>query len=111
MFKESHYRPLPKSVIIKHSEIDGLGLFALEDIPKDTNLGITHVWVMNMWIRTPLGGFINHCARPNAEAVDHVHDGYQDVPYRTCKTIEDVKAGDEITFYYSLKEYELAENV
>ena len=43
MFSENHYRPLPKEVIIKQSEIDGYGIFAKEDISKDTELGITHV--------------------------------------------------------------------
>ena len=30
MFSENHYRPLPKEIIIKQSEIDGYGIFAKE---------------------------------------------------------------------------------
>ena len=33
------YRPLPNSVTIKDSDLHGLGLFATEDIPKNTILG------------------------------------------------------------------------
>ena len=37
------YKPLPESVTIKPSGIDGLGLFANQDIKQATNLGMTHV--------------------------------------------------------------------
>ena len=40
------YRPLPKSLTIKKSGIDGLGLFAVDDIEISTELGITHI---NLW--------------------------------------------------------------
>jgi hypothetical protein len=65
------YRPLPVSLEIRKSEIDGLGLFATQDIPENTELGITHVKdsrFENGYIRTPLGGFFNHSENPNCEA-------------------------------------------
>ena len=70
------YRPLPKEVTIKESDIEGLGLFAIEKIPKGTNLGITHV-LDSRWpdgyIRLPLGGFYNHSETPNIENyVDYI---------------------------------------
>ena len=37
------YRPLPKEVTIKQSGIEGLGLFAKEDIKSHTDLGLTHI--------------------------------------------------------------------
>ena len=37
------YRPLPKEVTINKSYIEGLGLFAEEDLPANTKLGISHV--------------------------------------------------------------------
>ena len=37
------YHPLPKSLTIKKSEVQGLGLFSKTRILKDTNLGLTHV--------------------------------------------------------------------
>ena len=101
MFKETHYRPLPKSVTIAMSSIQGLGLFATEDIPKGTDLGMTHLWFLNQWIRTPSGGFINHAENPNAEAKERTDT----VTIRTLVTVTDIKKGEEITFYYTLKEY------
>ncbi len=62
------YRPLPKELTIKNSPIEGLGLFALEKIKKNSYLGITHIrdeQFENKYIRTPLGGFYNHSNEPN----------------------------------------------
>mgnify|MGYP003652528202 FL=1 len=36
------YQPLPDSLTIKPSKINGLGLFAIKTIPKNTDLGMTH---------------------------------------------------------------------
>ena len=58
------YKPLPESVTIKQSGINGLGLFAAQEIKQGTNLGITHIKVDDKIIRTPLGGFINHANEP-----------------------------------------------
>ena len=54
------YKPLIKSLTIKKSGIDGLGLFAKEGIAQGTNLGMSHVLIGSGIIRTPMGGFINH---------------------------------------------------
>ena len=37
------YRPLPKNLTIKDSEIDGLGLFSKTKIQKNSFIGISHV--------------------------------------------------------------------
>ena len=61
------YKPLPKQLTIKNSSIEGLGIFATEDIKKNTFLGITHIrdeQFENKYIRTPLGGFYNHSNDP-----------------------------------------------
>ena len=62
------YRPLPKQLTIKKSPIEGLGLYALEDIKSNTFIGVTHIrdeQFENKYIRTPLGGFYNHSNEPN----------------------------------------------
>ena len=41
-FDKNSYRPLPKCLTIRGSEIDGLGLFATEDIQGQVYLGETH---------------------------------------------------------------------
>jgi hypothetical protein len=38
-FDKKSYRPLPKCLTIKKSDIDGLGLFATENIPAKVYLG------------------------------------------------------------------------
>ena len=66
------YRPLPKCLTIKKSPIEGLGLYATEDIKANTFLGITHILDENFennYIRTPLGGFYNHSNNPNIRRV------------------------------------------
>ena len=62
------YRPLPKSLTIKNSPIEGLGLYATMDIKANTFIGLTHIrdeQFENKYIRTPLGGFYNHSNNPN----------------------------------------------
>ena len=62
------YRPLPKELTIKNSAIEGLGLFATNNIKANTFIGITHIrdeQFENKYIRTPVGGFYNHSNDPN----------------------------------------------
>ena len=47
-FKAGSYRPLPASVTINNSKIDGLGLFAVENIKEGTYLGETHLKLMRI---------------------------------------------------------------
>lgn len=92
------YRPLPKSLTIKESEVDGLGLFAAEDILKDTDLGISHVYnkaFLDCYIRTPLGGFFNHSSDPNCEAIKAPATIF-------LRTLKDIKVGEELTVKYWL---------
>ena len=62
-----YYKPLPNEVCIKESPIDGHGIFAAQDIEENKDLGSTHIKVPMIitYIRTPLGGFINHSDEPN----------------------------------------------
>ena len=63
------YKPLPDSLTIKTSKVDGLGLFAKEGIGQGTNLGMCHLELGQLTIRTPLGGFINHSQDANCVKV------------------------------------------
>ena len=66
------YRPLPKQLTVKNSPIEGLGLYAVEDIKKSSFIGLTHIrdeQFENKYIRTPLGGFYNHSNNPNIQRV------------------------------------------
>ena len=89
------YRPLPDSLTIKPSSIDGLGLFATQTIPKNTDLGMIHFSYGELIIRTPLGGFINHPLNPNCKKLD-LEDEWH------LKTIKEIKKGQELTLKYTL---------
>ena len=54
------YKPLPDSLTIKTSKVNGLGLFAKEFIQVGTNFGVSHYKLKDSIMRTPLGGFVNH---------------------------------------------------
>ena len=95
------YKPLPDYLAIGPSDIHGAGIFAQDDIPKDIEIGISHIYdpnFQNDYIRTPLGGFINHSENPNCELVEDDDD----TDYRKLKTIEKIEAGKELTLEYSL---------
>jgi hypothetical protein len=102
-FNDFTYRPLPEGLTIKQSEIDGLGLCATTNINAGTVFGETHVLVHNRdrheWVRTPLGGFINHSENPNCYISTDKGD-------RTLHTVIPVADGEELTVYYRFKGYD-----
>ena len=89
------YKPLPFYLTIKKSEVHGLGLFSLTEIPKDTTIGMTHIEIENDLIRTPLGGFINHADDSNCIKRKHNNRWF-------LKTDKDIKANQELTLTYDL---------
>jgi SET domain-containing protein len=97
-FKADSYRPLPASVTINNSKIDGLGLFAVQDIKEGTYLGETHFKIDENrdWMRTPLGGFINHSEQSNAV----INLSGENIRGLTVK--RDILKGEEITVLYTL---------
>jgi SET domain-containing protein len=90
-----NYRPLPESLTIKPSSIEGLGLFATKTIPKNTDLGMIHFSYGELIIRTPLGGFINHSDKPNCKKLD-LEDEWH------LKTVTEIKKDQELTLKYTL---------
>lgn len=92
------YRPLPPYLTIKNSEIEGLGLFATDNIDVNFRIGVTHVFDNRFpdgYIRTPLGGFFNHSDSPNCKVV------YDD-EFIYLETIKEIKSGEEITATYTM---------
>jgi len=99
--KLKNFRPLPSCLTIKNSQVHGLGLFAIEDILKGSELGITHVKddrFLHGYIRTSLGGYFNHSTTPNCEAV-------YDYDFIRLRALSKINLGDEITVDYSLHEW------
>ena len=101
------YKPLPDSVTIKASKVNGLGLFANEDIAQETNLGMTHLKIGSTIFRTPLGGFINHSNTPNCDKAElrMASEDLQGQQHHYKKwnliTGQDIKKGAELTLKYT----------
>ena len=101
------YKPLPDSVTIKQSGINGLGLFANQKIMHETNLGMSHLKIGDTIFRTPLGGFINHSDTPNCLKVElrMVSEDIRGHQYNYKKwnliVSQDVKEGEELTVRYT----------
>ena len=72
----------------------------VEDIPGEVVIGISHVYDPNFqhdYIRTPLGGFINHSEDPNVELIEDDNDDY-----KRLKTLRKIESGEELALKYSL---------
>jgi|TARA_B110000263_G_C14781941_1_gene273621 SET domain-containing protein len=95
-----NYKPLPDSLTIKKSNIQGLGLFAVKTIAKNTDLGMIHFSYGELLIRTPLGGFINHSLKPNCKKIDLDQEWH-------LKTLIDIKKDEELTLKYTMYNPEL----
>ena len=110
-----NYKPLPKTVAVKESPIHGYGLFAIDNIPYATDLGISHVFAVGFkdnYVRTPLGGFINHSDTPNCHKVQSHEDSA--LTYYILQTTKDIKKGEELTVTYTIytvkKSFKVAKN-
>ena len=93
------YGPLPKQVTIKQSNIEGFGLYSTESLPHARFLGVTHVpndKFENGYIRTPLGGFINHSDTPNCEVREDVDGNLM------LFTLRPIPSNEELTLKYNL---------
>ena len=96
------YKPLPSSLTIKASKVNGLGLFAEEDIAQGTNLGMSHMKIEDTIFRTPLGGFINHANEPNCAKVELLmkNDSF-DYKKWNLIALKNIKKGEELTLQYT----------
>ena len=104
MKEQKEWRPLPDSITIKDSKIEGLGVFATKDIQANTDLGISHVYDKRFpddYIRLPLGAFINHHEMPNCRAiVSESHESIVDIKHIRIVTEKDISSGEELTLNY-----------
>ena len=93
------YKPLPEGVTIRPSSIEGLGLFVTKQITAGEMIGKIHIPAKkeeNGYLRTPLGGFGNHSDDPNCTKL-LMEDGSWWIT-----TNQEIMAGEEITWAYSL---------
>ena len=98
--KKENYKPLPYQLIIADSAISGQGVFTTRRLVQGTLLGISHYRIDGEYIRTPLGGFINHSDEPNCQRSQiRVKPGYDKW---SLMTLEDIEEGEELTLKYKL---------
>ena len=113
------YKPLPKNLTLGESEIHDIGLFAKEKLVEGTNLGMSHVELGKLILRTQRGGFINHSDTPNCvkvkavtrQRVNPLYD--HDFTKWDLVTIKDIEVGEELTVkytFYSIKKDFLEES-
>ena len=109
------YKPLPSNLTIHDSAIHDSGIFAKENIPEQTDLGMTHVELGKLILRTPLGGFLNHSDNPNCiktsflltrQEWNHRNDLPNEKYDHNFKkwnliTIKNIKKGEELTLKYT----------
>jgi len=94
------YRPLPDGLYIGNSPIEGNGLFTSRELKDGEELGITHIRYNSEdfhsnYIRTPVGGFMNHSTTPNCVL-------YECGAYLKAKVVQTINPGDELTLAYNL---------
>jgi len=102
------YKPLPKQLTIKKSPIEGLGLYATEDIKKNSFIGVTHIrdeQFENKYIRTPVGGFYNHSNEPNvirmvSDVLPRLKFGDPVDPKKNIREKKDKKESLDDIFYH-----------
>tara|TARA_B100001769_G_scaffold175619_1_gene138522 strand:+ start:391 stop:783 length:393 start_codon:yes stop_codon:yes gene_type:complete len=111
VFKNNHYKALPACMEVRNTEESGHGLYATVDIPAGSYLGISHVAlsveqeniVKRNYVRTPIGGLINHSETPNCVLLKHPQ------PERPGQlglvthmwSIIPIKKGTELTCFYT----------
>jgi SET domain-containing protein len=103
-FNKFYYKPLPDYLTIKSSSIEGLGIFATKKIKSNTDLGMTHIKVPIIagYIRTPLGGFVNHSKDFNCCLIETLD--WDDYRAYNLIAIKDIKKNEEITLNYHIEE-------
>ena len=114
--KLRQYQPLPSGLTIADSRISGQGLFTTRKLVAGTDLGMSHIELGKLLLRTPMGGFINHSINPNCVKVkslltrqewnhrtDLPNDKY-DLNFTkwSLVVLDDIEEGDELTLKYKL---------
>ena len=110
------YTPLPSGLTIADSGIAGQGLFTTRKLVAGTNLGMSHVELGKLILRTPMGGFINHSINPNCVKVKSLLTRQEwnhrtDLPNNkydlnftkwSLVVLDDIEEGEELTLKYKL---------
>jgi SET domain-containing protein len=83
-YNKFYYKPLPDYLDIQKSDIEGLGLFAKDNIPEDTDLG----------------RFFNHSEDANCYIQEELD--WDDYRVFHVYTLRDIQIGEELTLNYHI---------
>ena len=100
VYNKFYYKPLPDCIEVKKSSIEGFGLFAIKNIDKKFDIGMSHIKVPIIcgYVRTSIGGFLNHSENSNcALSLELDWDDYKTFNVYTTKKI---KVGEELLLNY-----------
>ena len=98
--KLKEYHPLPSGLTVADSGISGQGLFTNRRLVAGTELGISHYRIDKVFIRTPLGGFINHADESNCVRNQiRIRPGFDKWK---LVVIKDIDEGEELTLKYKM---------
>ena len=88
-------------IVIKNSDIDGVGVFSVYGVPKDTILGVV---IDNKGVVTYVGSKINHSYNPTTRLVfDLTTNQYLIVSNRTINANEEITADYNFTPDFIMK--------
>ena len=100
VYSKMYYKPLPDYIEVGKSKIEGFGLFAAQDIEKDIDIGMSHIKVpiIQGYIRTPIGGFLNHSEDFNCQLL--LEFDWDDYLTYHVYTVDEISKGQELTLNY-----------
>ena len=108
--KKDNWHPLKSCLTIAKSKIEGLGVFFFFFIPEKTDIVMSHFFTISFpdtYIRTPLGGFINHHEIPNCSAEFRDTDPtIGKIKHIRIITQKRLAAGEELTVKYVINKLE-----
>mgnify|MGYP003125533390 FL=1 len=109
VYNKFYYKPLPDCVEVQKSPIEGFGLFAVEIIEKDFDLGMSHIKVpiIHGYVRTSIGGFLNHSKNANCYLSEELD--WDDYRVYNVITLKKISVGEELTLNYHLDDLNYGE--
>ena len=102
VYNKFYYKPLPDFIDVRKSNIEGLGLFAKEDIEEGIDLGMSHlkVPIIQGYVRTAIGSFLNHSKQNNCYLEQQLD--WDDYRAYNVITARGIKKGEELTLDYHI---------
>lgn len=100
------YKPLPDGLMIKSSNVQGMGLFATRSFDANIVLGVSHIANPNFphgHIRTALGAFYNHSDNPNCVTLSGF---WHQISVLYLVTTQLIVSGEELLSKYTLYDLE-----